>query len=243
MVGLGTWKLRGDEARTAVTAALAAGYRHIDTATMYGNEEAIGQALAANGTSRDDVFLTTKIRPSDTGQAEKILRTSLRALCTDRIDLWLLHWPPPRPTDSRQAWNEMIRLRDAGLTRAIGVSNYSLAQIDDLVQATGVTPAVNQVHWDPTRHSADVLAGHRERGIVMEGYSPLKEVSLDNPVLTEVAAAHQVTSAQVVLRWHLEHGIVVIPKSAHADRITANIDLFGFTLDDTEVAAIDALSG
>lgn len=240
-VGLGTWKLRGDAARAAVTAALAVGYRHIDTATMYGNEEAVGQALAADGVDRDDVFLTTKLRPSDIGQAEKILRRSLRALRTDRIDLWLLHWPPSRPATSRQAWNELIRLRDAGLVGAIGVSNFSLAQIDDLIAATGETPAVNQVHWDPMRHSASELAGHRDRGIVVEGYSPLKDVRLDDPRLTEIAAAHQVTTAQVILRWNLAHDIVVIPKSAHADRIAANIGLFGFKLSDSEVAAIDAL--
>ena len=241
LVGLGTWKLRGDAARAAVTAALAVDYRHIDTATMYGNEEAVGQALAADGIDSGDVFLTTKLRPSDVGQAEKILRRSLRALRTDRIDLWLLHWPPSRPGTSRQAWNELIRLRDAGLVGAIGVSNFSLAQIDDLIAATGETPAVNQVHWDPMRHSASVLAGHRDRGIVVEGYSPLKDVRLDDPRLTEIAAAHQVTTAQVILRWNLAHDIVVIPKSAHPDRIAANIDLFGFKLSDSEVAAIDAL--
>ena len=240
-VGLGTWKLRGDAARAAVTAALAAGYRHIDTATMYGNEEAVGQALAANGAGRDHVFLTTKLRPSDIGQAEKILRRSLRALRADRIDLWLLHWPPPRRGASRQAWNELIRLRDAGLVGAIGVSNFSLAQIDDLIGASGETPAVNQVHWDPMRHSAAVLAGHRDRGIVVEGYSPLKDVRLDDPTLTEIAAAHHVTTAQVILRWNIAHDVVVIPKSAHADRIAANIELFGFELSDAEVAAIDAL--
>jgi len=242
LVGLGTWKLRGDDARTAVAAALAAGYRHIDTATMYGNEEAIGQALATDGVELADVFVTTKLRPSDSDQAEKILRRSLRALRSDQVDLWLLHWPPPRPADSRQAWNELIRLRDAGLTRAIGVSNYTLAQIDDLTKATGEAPAVNQVHWDPTRYSASVLAGHRERGIVMEGYSPLKDVRLDNPTLAEIAAAHQVSTAQVILRWHLAHEIVVIPKSVHPDRIAANIDLFGFDLNPAEVEAIDSLS-
>ena len=241
LVGLGTWKLRGDAVRAAVIAALAAGYRHIDTATMYGNEAEIGQALAAAGTGSDGVFLTTKLRPSDTGQAEKILRRSLRALHTDRIDLWLLHWPPSRQGAIRQAWNELIRLRDAGLARAIGVSNFSLAQIDDLIKATGETPAVNQVHWDPMRHSAAVLAGHRDRGIVVEGYSPLKDVRLDDPRLTEIAAAHQVTAAQVILRWNIAHDIVVIPKSARADRIAANIDLFGFELSDAEVAVIDAL--
>lgn len=240
-VGLGTWKLRDDAARAAVTAALAVGYRHIDTATMYGNEDAVGQALAADGVDRDDVFLTTKLRPSDVGQAEKILRRSLRALRTDRLDLWLLHWPPSRPSASCQAWNELIRMRDAGLVAAIGVSNFSLAQIDDLIAATGEAPAVNQVHWDPMRHSAAVLAGHRDRGIVVEGYSPLKDVRLDNPALTEIATAHQVTAAQVILRWNIAHDVVVIPKSAHADRIAANIDLFGFELSDAEVSAIDAL--
>jgi len=242
LVGLGTWKLRGDEARSAVTSALAAGYRHIDTATMYGNEEAIGQALAADDVDRADVFITTKLRPSDSDHAEKILRRSLRALRIDRLDLWLLHWPPHRPTASHQAWNELRRLRDAGLTRAIGVSNYSLAQIDDLIKATGEAPAVNQVHWDPLRYSVGLLDGHRERRIVMEGYSPLKDVRLDNPTLAEIAAAHQVSAAQVILRWHLAHEIVVIPKSSHAERIAANIDLFRFDLSDAEVTAIDALS-
>jgi 2,5-diketo-D-gluconate reductase A len=242
LVGLGTWKLLGDAARSAVTAALAAGYRHIDTATMYTNEEAIGQALAESDISRDEVFLTTKLRPSDIDIAEKILRRSLRALRTDRVDLWLLHWPPNRSAASRAGWGELRRLRDAGLARAIGVSNYSLAQIDDLTKASGETPAVNQVHWDPVRHQPDVLAGHRERGVVMEGYSPLKNVSLNNPTLTEIASAHEVSAAQVVLRWHLEHEIVVIPKSAHPDRIAANIDLFGFELDAGEMAAIDGLS-
>jgi 2,5-diketo-D-gluconate reductase A len=209
---------------------------------MYGNEEAIGQALARSDVDRDDLFLVTKLRPSNADHAEKILRRSLRALQTDRVDLWLLHWPPRTASASRQAWNELRRLRDAGLIRAIGVSNYSLAQIDDLANSTGETPAVNQVHWDPLRYSADVVTGHRDRGIVMEGYSPLKEIRLDNPTLAEVAAAHQVSAAQVVLRWHLAHGIAVIPKSAHPDRIAANIDLFGFELTDAEVAAIDALS-
>jgi diketogulonate reductase-like aldo/keto reductase len=242
VVGLGTWKLRGDQARAAVKAALGAGYRHIDTATMYGNERDIGQAIAEDGVGRDDIFIVTKLRPSDIGQAENVLRRSLRALRTDRVDLWLLHWPPSRAGESRQGWNELRRMRDAGLARAIGVSNYSLAQIDDLADATGETPAVNQVHWDPLRHSADVLAGHHERGVVMEGYSPLKSISFENPTLAEIAEAHQASVAQVVLRWHLAHGIVVIPKSAHQDRIAANIDLFGFDLGDADIAAIDALS-
>jgi 2,5-diketo-D-gluconate reductase A len=241
VVGLGTWKLRGNAVADAVGAALKIGYRHIDTATMYGNEEAIGRALAASGIDRGEVFLTTKLRPSEADKADKVLRFSLRALGVDHIDLWLLHWPPARPSSSRQAWNELRRLRDAGFTRAIGVSNYSLAQIDDLTAATGETPAVNQVHWDPLRYSAQTVSGHAERGVVMEGYSPLKDVSLDHQALRAIAAAHQVSTAQVVLRWNIERGIVVIPKSSHEDRISANIDLFGFELNADELAAIDAI--
>ena len=241
LVGLGTWKLRGDEVAASVSAALAAGYRHIDTATMYGNEAEIGQALEASPIGRDEVFLTTKLRPSDAGRAEKVLRSSLRGLRTDRVDLWLLHWPPNRTAASRQAWNELRRLRDAGMARAIGVSNYSLAQIDDLTAATGEAPAVNQVHWDPRRYSADVLAGHAERGIVLEGYSSIKDIKLDQPAITQIAAAHAVSPAQVVLRWNVQRDIVVIPKSVQAGRITANIDLFGFELTDLEMAEVDAI--
>jgi 2,5-diketo-D-gluconate reductase A len=241
LVGLGTWKLRGHIARDAVGTALAAGYRHIDTATMYGNEDAVGAAFAASGLDRGEVFLTTKLRPSDAGRADKVLRASLRALGTDYVDLWLVHWPPTRPAASRQLWNDVRLLRDAGLARAVGVSNYSLAQTDDLISACGEAPAVNQVHWDPRRYAADVVTGHRDRGITMVGYSPIKEIRLHDPLLVEIAAAHGVTPAQVVLRWNIEHGIGVIPKSAHPDRIAANIDLFGFTLSPEQVAAIDAI--
>jgi len=241
LVGFGTWKLRHHAARAAVGAALAAGYRHIDTATMYGNEEAIGRALADSGIDRGELFLTTKLRPSDAGRESKILHASLRALRTDYVDLWLVHWPP-KPQVSRQVWNDVRLLRDSGLIRAVGVSNYSLAQIDDLISAGGEVPAVNQVHWNPQRFAADVVEGHRERGVAMVGYSPLKDTSMDDPVLTEIAAAHGVTVAQVLLRWNLEHGIAVIPKSAHPDRIAANIDLFGFTLSPEQVAAIDGLA-
>jgi diketogulonate reductase-like aldo/keto reductase len=241
MVGLGTWKLTGYQAEAAVTAALAAGYRHLDTAVMYGNEAEIGSALAASGLGRDEVFLTTKIRPSDIGKEPAVLRKSLRALRTDYVDLWLVHWPPQRPQLVRQLWNEVRKLRDEGLARAIGVSNYDLTQIDDLIESTGEGPAVNQVRWSPARYDPDVLVGHKARGIVLEGYSPLKDTSLTDPVISQVAAAHGVSAAQVVLRWHIEHGIPVIPKSERPERIAANIDLFGFALTPAEVASIDEL--
>jgi diketogulonate reductase-like aldo/keto reductase len=240
LVGLGTWKLRGYQAEAAVTAALAAGYRHFDTAVMYGNEAEIGSALADAGVAREEIFLTTKIRPSDVGREPSVLRRSLRALRTDYVDLWLVHWPPNRPQQRKQIWNEMRRLRDEGMARAIGVSNYSLGQIDELASGTGETPAVNQVRWSPAGHDPAVLAGHRERGVVLEGYSPLRDTTLTNPVIAQVAGAHQVSPAQVVLRWHVEHGIPVIPKSQNPERIAANIDLFGFELSSDEMARIDA---
>jgi 2,5-diketo-D-gluconate reductase A len=259
-VGFGTWKLRHDQARDAVRAALSVGYRHIDTATMYANEAEVGQALADSGLERADVFVTTKIRPSDAGKARAILRQSLQALRTDYLDLWLVHWPPSRRGDSRQLWNELLEVQAEGLVRdvgvgvdlvmvswakypRVGVSNYSLPEIDDLTSSAGQAPAVNQIDWGPTFYDGRVLAGHAERGIAVEGYSSLKNTNLDDPVLAKVAAAHGVTPAQVVLRWHLEHDVTVIPKSAHPDRITANFDLAGFRLTPEEVASIDELSG
>jgi 2,5-diketo-D-gluconate reductase A len=241
MVGFGTWKLTGYQAEAAVAAALAAGYRHIDTAVMYGNETEIGSALAASGLDRDELFLTTKIRPSDLGDEPAVLRRSLRALRTDYVDLWLVHWPPSRPNQRRQMWNEIRRLRDEGLARAIGVSNYDLSYLDELIESTGERPAVNQVHWSPMLYDPEILVGHKARGVVLEGYSALKDASLTDPVITEIAAAHDVTAAQVILRWHFEHGIPVIPKSQNPGRIAANIDLFGFDLSQDELAKIDGL--
>ncbi len=205
LVGFGTWKLRHGQAREAVLAALAVGYRHVDTATMYGNEAEVGQALADSGLDRAGVFLTTKIRPSDAGRVRDILRQSLQALQTDYLDLWLVHWPPPRRGDSRQLWNELLEAQSSGLVRDVGVSNYSLPEIDDLTRSSGHAPAVNQIDWGPTFYDERVLAGHSQRNIAVEAYSSLKNTNLDDPVLAKIAAAHGVTPAQVVLRWHLEH--------------------------------------
>jgi len=241
-VGFGTWRLRGGQARAAVTTALAAGYRHIDTATMYGNEQEIGDALAGSRVDRSDVFLTTKIRPSELRHARAVLRQSLRALRTEYLDLWLVHWPPSRASDRRQLWNELLAVQAEGYVRDVGVSNFSLAEIDDLTEATGQAPAVNQIDFGPHRYDAQLLAGHAERGIAVEGYSGLKNTDLDDPVLARIADVHGVTTAQVVLRWHLEHDVTVIPKSASPDRIAANIDLSGFRLTAEEVAAVDSLA-
>jgi 2,5-diketo-D-gluconate reductase A len=241
MEGFGTWQLRGRRGADAVGYALEVGYRHIDTATAYGNEAEIGRSLAASGLPREGVFLTTKLPPGSVGRERQTLAASLSALGTDYVDLWLIHWPPggqARP----QTWREMLALRDEGLARAVGVSNYSISQLDGLIAATGQAPAVNQVPWSPSSHDPRRLAEHRRRGVVLEGYSPLRGTRLSNPVLREIADAHHVTPAQVVLRWHLEHQIPIIPKSATPERIAENFNLFGFSLSDEEVTRIDALS-
>jgi 2,5-diketo-D-gluconate reductase A len=243
VVGFGTWKMRNDLAHEAVLAALAAGYRHVDTATMYANEAEVGRALQDSGLDRSEVFITTKIRPSDAGQASSVLHQSLRALRTEYLDLWLVHWPPSNKGGSRQLWNELLELQAAGHVTDVGVSNYTLREVDELIRSSGQAPAVNQIDWGPSRHAAHVLAGHAERGVAVEGYSSLKNTNLDDPVLTKIAAAHGVTSAQVVLRWQLEHDVIVIPKSARPERITANLDLFSFALTADELASIDSMSG
>jgi 2,5-diketo-D-gluconate reductase A len=243
VVGFGTWRMRHDNAYQAVLAALSAGYRHVDTATMYANERDVGRAVRDSGLDRSEVFITTKIRPSDAGKARSVLQQSLDALDTDYLDLWLVHWPPSHRGGSRQLWNELAEIQADGQVTDIGVSNYTLGELDEITRASGKAPAVNQIDWGPTRYDAAVLAGHAERGIVLEGYSGLKNTDLDDPVLAKIAAAHGVTTAQVVLRWHLEHDIIVIPKSVRPERIVSNFDLFTFRLTAEEMASIDAMAG
>jgi 2,5-diketo-D-gluconate reductase A len=240
LLGFGTWQLRGRTGYRAVRHALDVGYRHIDTATMYRNEAEIGQALCDSGLPRSEVFITTKLWPSDAGRERRMIAASLEALGTDYVDLWLVHWPPRRGSGV-SVWKEFVAIHGDGLARAIGVSNFSPAQIDELTRATGVTPAVDQIEWSPYRYDRSVASALAARGVVLEGYSPFKTSRLNDPVLGEIAARHKVTPAQVVLRWHIDHGFVVIPKSAHPDRIAANWDVFGFSLDAEELARIDAL--
>jgi diketogulonate reductase-like aldo/keto reductase len=240
LLGFGTWQMTGSSCYDAVRTALDAGYRHLDTATMYRNEAEVGRALRDSGVDRDEVFLTTKLPPREAGRAEATLAASLDALGVEAVDLWLVHWPPGGAGED--LWERFVAAREAGRARAVGVSNYSVAQVDRLTGATGVTPQVNQVSWAPALYDAAVESGHRERGVVLEGYSPFKNTDLRDPVLHEVADAHGVTPAQVVLRWHVEHGIVVIPKSASPERIRANLEIGGFSLTADEVARVDGLS-
>jgi diketogulonate reductase-like aldo/keto reductase len=241
MVGFGTWRLRGNSAYESARYALETGYRRLDTATMYRNETEVGRAIRDSGVDRRAVFITTKLPPGNAGRERATIEASLRDLGTDHVDLWLIHWPPGRGASPR-VWEQFIQIRDAGLTRAIGVSNYDPAEIDELVRATGQSPAVNQIPWSIPQYDRRVLAAHRERGVLVEGYSSLKGTNLRDRTITEIAAAHQVEPAQVVLRWHLQHDIAVIPKSSHRDRIESNFALSGFTLDDAEMTRLDALA-
>ncbi len=240
LLGFGTWQIRGDRARDAVGWALAAGYRHLDTATIYGNEAEVGVALRESGVDRDRVFVTTKMPGDRSGAETSTLEASLTALGTDHVDLWLMHWPGDQGADVAM-WRALIESREQRHATAIGVSNYSLVQIDELTRATGVTPAVNQIKWSPLLFDPAVLEGHRKRGVVVEGYSALRGGALEHPVIAEVAERLAVAPAQVIVRWHLQHGVVVIPKSSHEERIRANADVAGLAISAEDMAAIDAL--
>ncbi|MEQ4303862.1 aldo/keto reductase [Plantactinospora sp. B6F1] len=240
-LGFGTWQLSGSHAYDAVREALDVGYRHLDTATMYGNEEEVGRAIRDSGVPREDVFVTTKLPPERAGRERQTIAESLAALDTGYVDLWLIHWPPSSDRASIASWRELLAVRDEGLARAVGVSNYHTGQLDLLIEATEEAPAVNQVRWGPALHDPRRLDEHRERGVVLEGYSPLKTTDLHEPVLVEIARGHGVTPGQVVLHWHLDHGIVVIPKSGTPSRIRENFDLFGFSLSEGELRQLDAM--
>jgi len=240
MVGFGTWQLPGQTAYEATRHALQVGYRHIDTATMYRNEDQIGRAIADSGLDRAEVFVTTKLPPSNAGRVHATIAESLKALRTEYVDLWLVHWPP-RGRDLVPVWRDFLEVRGEGLTRAVGVSNYSVGQIDDLIEATGERPAVNQIPWSPSRYEKALLAAHAERHVAVEGYSPLSGTRLRDRTLTEIAASCGVTPAQVVLRWHLEIGVIVIPKAARPEHIEQNFDIFRFSLTPEEVVLINGL--
>src|SRR6188508_2197918 len=189
ILGLGTWQLRGSSALDATLRALEVGYRHIDTATAYGNEEHVGQAVARSGVRREDIFVTTKLPPGRAGRERETLESSLEALAFGYVDLWLIHWPPSggaRP----DVWERLLELQAEGLTREVGVSNYSVSQIDDLQRATGHLPAVNQIEWSPPLFDPSVLAQHRRRAVQLEGYSPLLNINLADARLAGIAGDH-----------------------------------------------------
>jgi 2,5-diketo-D-gluconate reductase A len=240
LLGFGTWQITGADAVRATATALETGYRHLDTATVYGNEREVGRALGESGVRRDDVFVTTKCPPNRAGRELDTLRESLELLQTDHVDLWLIHWPGQGSVNT-DMWHAFVEAREAGLAREIGVSNFDMSLIDDITKATGAAPAVNQIEWSPLLFNAETLAEHRARNIALEGYSALRGGTLEHPAILGIAERTGRSPAQVIIRWHLQHNVIVIPKSVHADRIRSNADVAGFSLTDEDMATLDAL--
>ncbi|MFE7650522.1 aldo/keto reductase [Streptomyces phaeoluteigriseus] len=241
-VGLGTWPMDDAQAEQAVAGALGLGYRLIDTATNYRNETGVGRGIARAGVPREEIVVTTKLPGRHHGYEETLtsFEESRRRLGVDRVDLYLIHWPLPRVDKYVDSWRAMIKLREDGLVRSIGVSNFTPSHIERLEKETGVLPAVNQVEVHPLFPQDALRAFHESKGIVTESWSPLGRGSalLDDPAVLSVAEAHGVTPGQAVLRWHLQLGAVPVPKSADPERQRANLEVFGFELDAPQMAAI-----
>ena len=244
-IGLGVYRSgQGRETRAAVTAALELGYRHIDTAAAYGNEEEVGEAIRASELAREDVFVTTKLWNDDHGYdaALRAFDASLDALGFDYVDLYLIHWPVPELR--RDSWRALERVHADGRARAIGVSNYMVRHLDELLAHASTPPAVNQIELHPFiyRTRQDTIERCRENGIAIEAYSPLtKGRRLDNPVVVRVAGEHGRSPAQVLIRYCLQKDAIVLAKSVHRDRIRENADVFDFALSSEEMDALDAL--
>ena len=244
-VGFGTYPLRGQDGIDAIVSALRVGYRLLDTAVNYGNEEEVGEAIRRSGVPRDEVLVTSKIPGRHHGYDDAIRSTkeSLHRLGLDYLDLHLIHWPNPRVGKYVEAWRALVDLRKQGLVRSIGVSNFTEEHLNRIMEATGVTPAVNQIELHPYFPQAEMRAVHERLGIRTEAWSPMgkRQAPCGEPPVADAARRHGVTPGQVILRWHLELGNLPIPKSATPERQRQNLDLDGFELTDDEVAAITAL--
>ncbi|MFG2172091.1 aldo/keto reductase [Streptomyces niveus] len=247
-LGFGVWQVPDDEAARAVGTALEAGYRSIDTAAVYGNEEGTGKAIGASGIARDELFVTTKLWNSkqEPWTRDRVLRAfdkSLSRLALDHVDLYLIHWPRAVRTDYLTIWRAFEEIAESGRARAVGVSNFQPAHLRRLLDETSLVPAVNQVELHPQFQQSEVRAINAEHGIVTEAWSPLGSGKglLEVPTVLAIARKHERTAAQIVLRWHLQLGNVVIPKSVTPSRIVENFDVFGFELDPEDLAALAAL--
>jgi diketogulonate reductase-like aldo/keto reductase len=245
VIGFGTAGLRGDEAIAATTSALEAGYRLIDTAVNYENESEVGEALRRSGVPRDEVLVTSKIPGRDHGYDDAIASTrgSLERLGFDHLDLHLIHWPNPSRYQYVDAWRALVDLREQGLVRSIGVSNFTAEHLDRIIDATGVAPAVNQIELHPLFPQPEMRRVNEERKVITESWSPLgkRQAPLSEPAVQAAAEAHGVTPGQVILRWQVQQGNLPIPKSATPSRQRENLDVFGFELDDAEMESITSL--
>lgn len=241
-VGLGTWPMDDTQAEQAVVDALELGYRLVDTATNYRNETGVGRGIARSGVPREEVVVTTKLPGRHHGYEETLasFEESRARLGLDYVDLYLVHWPLPRVDKYVDSWKAMLKLREDGVVRSVGVSNFTAEHIERLGKETGVLPSVNQIELHPYFPQAELRAFHADKGIVTESWSPLGRGTdlLDDPVVGAVAEAHGVTPGQVVLRWHVQLGAVPIPKSGDRGRQRANLDVFGFELTAAQMTAV-----
>lgn len=243
-LGFGVFKVDPAQTERIVSEALEVGYRHLDTAAIYRNEEGVGRAIAASGIPREELFVTTKLWNDRQGEAPVALRESLDKLGLDRVDLYLIHWPAPANDRYVEAWRSLIRLREEGLTTSIGVANFLAPHLERLLAETDVAPAVDQIELHPAHQQPEVVAFARQHGVAIESWGPLGQAKyplLEFPEITAAAEAHGVTPAQVVIRWHLQSGYIVFPKTNHRERMVENLDVFGFELTDAELAAITGL--
>ena len=244
-IGFGTYPLKDDEAVATIVSAIEAGYRLLDTAVNYGNEQEVGEAVRACGLPREELYVASKIpgRDHEYGDAVASVHGSLERLGLDYLDLHLIHWPNPRGDKYVEAWRALVDLREQGLVRSIGVSNFTAAHLDRIIGETGVTPVVNQIELHPYVPQVEMREVNESRGIRTESWSPLgkRQAPFAEPAVAGAAEAHDVTPGQVILRWQVQLGSVPIPKSATPERQRANLDVFGFELTDAEMAAITAL--
>jgi len=244
-IGFGTYPLKHDEAVSGIVSAIEAGYRLLDTAVNYGNEREVGEAVRTCGVPREEILVASKIPGRDHGYDDAIasVHGSLERLGLDYLDLHLVHWPNPSVGRYAEAWRALVTLREQGLVRSIGVSNFTAAHLDRIISETGVTPAVNQIELHPYFPQVDMRAVNAEHGIQTESWSPLgkRQAPFAEPAVADAAEAHGVTPGQVILRWQVQLGSIPIPKSATPERQRANLDVFGFELTDAEMSAITAL--
>lgn len=245
-LGVGVFKVDDEVCEQVVADALAVGYRHIDTAMIYRNEGAVGRAIAKSGIPRDELFVTTKLWNSDQGSetAAQALQTSLDLLGLDQVDLYLIHWPAPLRDQFVETWLVLEDLHRAGLTKAIGVSNFQKEHLERVLEAGSIVPAVNQVELHPAFQQRELRAFQEPLGILTEAWGPLGQAKYDLselPGLADIAKAHGKSLAQVVLRWHLQEGIIIFPKSSKKERLQENLDVFDFELTSDDMAAIAAM--
>jgi 2,5-diketo-D-gluconate reductase A len=244
VIGLGVAELSDSETEQAVSTALEAGYRLIDTASAYGNEEAVGRAIAASGVPREELFITTKLATEDQGfqRSQDACTASIERLGLDYVDLYLIHWPGGDPGKYVDSWGGLMKRKEDGFTRSIGVSNFHAEDLSNVIDLSFFTPAVNQIELHPLLNQAELRAVNTEYGIVTEAYSPLGVGKLlENPAVASVAQAHGKTPAQALIRWSIQLGNVVIPRSATPERIKSNLEVFDFELTDDEMATLNGL--